>query len=96
MKIRLPRIIDDYNHLMISVYLADQLIVYYCPKIHCQQTQLPLLLQCLDVLCINSYILFKEKVRDNSDEDNSSIVDHKTFLIEFFKSLICYEAMTKA
>ena len=33
--IKIPTIINDYNHWMLCVELVDQLIVYYRPKFHC-------------------------------------------------------------
>lgn len=33
--IKIPGIVDDYNHWMLSLDFADQLILSYCPKICC-------------------------------------------------------------
>ena len=48
--IKIPSLINDYNHWILGVDLVDQLIAYYQPKISCQQTWIPLLLDCLDII----------------------------------------------
>ena len=41
--IKIPFLIDGYNHWMLGVGLADQLIAYCCAKIHCQCTWMPIM-----------------------------------------------------
>ena len=36
--VKIPQIINDYNHWMLGVDLVDQLIAYYRPKIYCRRT----------------------------------------------------------
>ena len=48
--IKIPTIINDYNHWMLGVDLVDQLIAYYQTKIRCRRTWMSLLLYCLDII----------------------------------------------
>ena len=35
--VKIPQIVNDYNHWMLGVDVVDQLIAYYRPKICCQR-----------------------------------------------------------
>ena len=48
--IKIPTLINDYNHWILGVNLVDQLIACYQPKICCRRTWMPLLLDCLDII----------------------------------------------
>ena len=50
---------------------------------------MPLLLHCLDIIRVNSYVLYKETSYFHPLVDNDDIDSHKQFLIEFVNSLIC-------
>lgn len=54
-----PSMIDDYNHSMLGVDKADQLISNYRPILQCRRTWFPLVLHCLDIIRINSFIIMK-------------------------------------
>lgn len=54
--ISIPRIIDDYNHWMLGVDKADQLIAYYQPKLCCCRTWMPLMFHALDVAHVNAFV----------------------------------------
>ena len=56
----IPQIINDYNHWMLGANVVDQLIAYYRPTILCRRTWVPIFLHCLDILRVNSYVLYKE------------------------------------
>ena len=73
---------------MLSVDVVDQLIAYYRPQIRCRRTWVPIFLHCLDILRVNSYVLYKETSYNHPDVNNDTIWDHKLFLIEFVNSLI--------
>ena len=73
---------------MLGVDVVDQLIAYYRPKIRCRRTWVPIFLHCLDILRVNSYVLYKETSYNHPDVNNDTIRDHKHFLIEFVNSLI--------
>ena len=61
-ELKIPQIIiNDYNHWMLGFNVANQIIAYYWPKIWCCRTRMPIFLHCLDILLVNSYILYKEK-----------------------------------
>ena len=87
--IKIPTLINDYNMWMLGVDLVDQLIAYYRPKICCRRTWMPLLLHCLDIIRVNSYVLYKETSYLHPAVDDDEIDSHKQFLIEFVNSLIC-------
>ena len=50
---------------------------------------MPLLLHSLDIILVNSYVLYKETTYLHPAVDNDDIDGHKQFLIEFINSLIC-------
>jgi hypothetical protein len=87
-QLKIPQIINDYNHWMLGVDVVDQLIAYYRPKIRCRRTWVPIFLHCLDILRVNSYVLYKETSYNHPDVNNDTIRDHKHFLIAFVNSLI--------
>lgn len=75
---------------MLGVDVADQLISSYRPKIRCRRTWMPLFLHCLDVLRVNCYILYHETSRKESTIENTKILGHKQFVIEFINCLIVW------
>ena len=50
---------------------------------------MPLLLHCLDIIRVNSYVLYNETAYLHPAVDNNDIDSHKQFLIKFINSLIC-------
>ena len=61
------------------------LIIIWC----CSCTWMPIFLHCLDILRVNSYVLYKETAFNHPDVDEHQKKDnHKLFLIEFVNSLI--------
>ena len=52
--VKIPQIINDYNHWMLGVDLVDQLIAYYRPKIRCRCTWMPLFLHGADIIRVIS------------------------------------------
>ena len=85
--IKIPLLIDDYNHWMLGVDVADQLIAYYRAKIRCRRTWMPIMLQCMDVLRINSYIVYRECNLDQ-DPDFSQRDLHKFYLLGWISAMI--------
>lgn len=53
--LQIPRIIDDYNHCMNGVDLADQLRSYYCTQLIVRRTWMPLFFWLFDTTIINCY-----------------------------------------
>ena len=49
---------------------------------------MPLLLHCLDIIRVNSYVLYKETSYLHPAVNDDEIDSHKQFLIEFVNSLI--------
>jgi hypothetical protein len=76
--IDIPMVIDDYNHWMGGVDKADQLIAYYRPDLRCRRVWVPLLLHCLDIVRVNTYIMAKS--RDDS-------ISHKSYIKQFILEL---------
>ena len=56
---------------------------------------MPLLLHCLDIIRVNSYVLYKETSYLHPLVDNKEIDSHKQFVIEFVDSLICRAKLEK-
>ena len=73
---------------MLGVDLVDQLIAYYWPKICCRRTWMPILLHCLDIIWVNSYVLYKETASKHPAVNDDEMDTHKEFLIEFTNALI--------
>ena len=42
---------------MLGIEKTDQLIAYYCPKIRCRRTWMPLMFHGLDIARVNAYII---------------------------------------
>ena len=57
----IPVWINDYNHFMLGVDLADQIRCYHSKHLKCRRNWLPLFLFILQVSIVNSYILFSKK-----------------------------------
>ena len=77
-----------YASINVGVYLVDQLIAYYRPKIRCRQIWMPLFLHSADIVRVNSYVLYKETVYKHHDVNDDDINSHKQFLVVFINSLI--------
>ena len=65
----IPKIIDDYNHHMGSVNIADQLRSYYSTQLTVNRTWPPLFFWLLDTSIINSYLISKKL------EEESNLID---------------------
>ena len=77
--IPIPTIVDDYNHNMGGVDVADQLRSYYSTQLAVSRTWMPLFFWILDTSIINSYIIGK-KLGINQN--------HKSFRLELIQELI--------
>ncbi len=69
----IPIIIDDYNHFMGRVDIADQLRRYYAIQLPVRRTWMPLFFWLLDTVIINSYLILKK---------NGINISHKDFRIQ--------------
>ena len=85
--IKIPLLIDNYNHWMLGVDLADQLIAYYCAKIHCRRMWMPIMLQYMDVLRINLYIVYRECNLEQDPEFSQHDL-HKKYLLGLINAMI--------
>ena len=75
----IPGIIDDYNHFMGGVDIADQLRGYYGTQLPVRRTWMPLFFWLLDTALVNSYLILK-KVNTN--------INHKDFRLQIVWDLI--------
>ena len=75
----IPCIIDDYNHHMGGVDIADQLRGYYAVQLPVRRTWMPLFFWLLDTSIVNSYLIFKK---------NGNVINHKNFRIHLVWELI--------
>ena len=76
-QICIPTSIDDYNHWMLGVDVADQRIAYYQPDLRCQRTWLPMFIQILGLIRNNSFVVTKTE-----DEE-----DQKIFTLDMIQAL---------
>lgn len=76
---RIPRVIDDYNHLMGGVDLFDQLRSYHEPKFRVRRTWMPIFLFTFNAAITNAYIVHKNLHETRGDEPLS----HTAFVMEF-------------
>ena len=80
-KIKIPTLIDDYNHWMGGVDLADQRIAYYQPDLRCHRNWIPMFIQILSIIRSNSYIVYR----------SCSVMKpmtHKQFTLEMISALM--------
>ena len=84
--LNIPRCIDDYNHHMGGVDIADQYRSYYDTQLISQRTWFPIFFWLVDTALINSFIMY-------SDLDKS--LEHKEFRIQVAWSLILSSAGTR-
>ena len=85
--IEIPQVVDFYNHKMLGVDLCDQLISYFTPKLRCRRTWMPLMIQCLNIVRVNAYLIHKALA--------ASVCSHKDFLEQMILSLLT-RAQTEA
>ena len=85
-KIKIPKVMDDYNHWMCGVNKADQLIAYCHPNPRCRRNWMPIWFHCLDVVQVNSHIVC-DHLGWKSQRPNSSS-KHKEHCVDFIKALI--------
>lgn len=78
----IPVIIDDYNHFMLGVDVADQLIAYYRPNVRCRRTWMPLMLHWLNCTRVNSFITHKGVC------GKARAFSQKIFLITWIKHML--------
>jgi hypothetical protein len=77
--IKIPGMIDDYNHWMIAVDKSDQLISYYRADLRCRRTWMPLMLHCLDVVRVNALAIARKA---------DGTVNHKDFIVSLVEALL--------
>ncbi len=57
--IKIPKMIDDYNHWMGGVDRCDQLISYYRSNLRCRRTWMPMFLHCIDIMRVNCFVIVR-------------------------------------
>ena len=78
----IPLLVDNYNHWMGGVDLADQRIAYYMPDLRCRRNWIPLFIQMLGLVQNNSYLTH------SSQDDKTKIQMHKKFLLSMIEELM--------
>ena len=79
--IYIPSLVDDYNHWMGGVDLADQRIAYYMPDLRCRRNWIPIFIQLLGMIRNNSYVVYKEHHKTKAKS-------HKHFLYTMVTELL--------
>ena len=64
--IKIPKLVDDYNHWMGGVDLADQHIAYYHPSFQFRRTWMPIFVQLLSIIRSNCFIIKKNLLEGRS------------------------------
>ena len=78
--IKIPTLIDDYNHWMGGVDVADQRISYYHPsKLVCYRNWIPIFIQLLSIIRNNAYIIHCSNMEKDA-------LTHK----EFTQEIVCW------
>ena len=80
-EIFIPKLIDDYNHWMGGVDVADQRIAYYNSDLRCQRNWIPMFLQVLSIIRTNSYIV-------HSSIKKKEALSHKKFTLGMIEALL--------
>lgn len=75
----IPIVIDDYNHFMGGVDIADQLRGYYNTQLPVRRTWMPLFFWLLDTAIINSYLILKK---------SGVNISHKEFRLQLVWDLV--------
>jgi len=79
-ELSIPKVIDDYNHYMGGVDIADQLRGYYNCQLIVHRNWFPLLFWLLDTVLVNCSLLYNKVVNEN--------VKSKSFRIDLVWGLI--------
>ena len=80
-RIHIPKLIDNYNHWMGSVDLADQRVAYYIPNLYCHCNWVPLFLQLISLVRVKAYMMYKSIT--NSQGKKS--ISHKKVTLHIIK-----------
>ena len=84
--VTVPQITNDYNYWILGMDLIDQFIVYYCPKLWCCQTWVPIMLHCWNILIISTHILHKEMCKRLVVKENDK--GHKDFFLDLIDLVV--------
>ncbi|KAI3655350.1 hypothetical protein MP638_002350, partial [Amoeboaphelidium occidentale] len=79
MQLKIPKIVDDYNHNMNGVDIADQMRSNYSTQRTHRRTWLPLFYWCLDTALINAMLIMKL---------SNPNMEHKDFRMSVAASLL--------
>ena len=81
--IYIPQLIDDYNHWMGGVDLADQRIAYYQPDLRCRRNWIPIFIQMMSIIRNNAYHVYKDAM-----EKKGVSTTHKSFTLNMIRALL--------
>ena len=85
--IKIPTLIDDYNHWMGGVDMSDQFIAYYHPDLRCFRTWIPMFLQLISIIRSNSYLVYKSQF-NNKPRTRVNVLSHKSFTLAMIQCLL--------
>jgi len=83
-EIFIPTLIDDYNHWMGGVDLADQRIAYYHPNMRCMRTWIPMFIQIISMIRNNCFLVYRNHHKDTK----RMRLTHKQFTMAMIDSLL--------
>ena len=83
-----PGMVDDYNHYMNSVDIADQLQAKFTTKQQTHRSWLPLFYFCLDTTIVNAYILSMVQWNPSPATKKKICGTHRTFREKLVNALL--------
>jgi Transposase IS4 len=84
----IPSIVDDYNHFMNGVDIADQLQAKFTTEQQTYRTWLPLFYFCLDTAVVNAYILFMANWNPSTTVKKKIRSTHRSFRETLVEALL--------
>ena len=95
-EIKIPQVIEDYNRIMNGVGMCDQYISNYRTKFRCQRNWMPIMFHLLDVLQVNSFIVY-DGIKSRTDQEYARQSGrHKTFAMGLADALCARAARAKS
>jgi len=90
----IPSMVDDYNHFMNGVDIADQLRAKFTTEQRTHRTWLPLFYFCLDTAIVNAYILYMAHWNPSVAVKKKIRSTYRTFRKNLVNSLLIWYTLT--
>lgn len=97
--IKKPRLVHEYNAGMLGVDKSDQIIATYNVLRKCVRWWKTLFFHCVDIACVNSFILFQEHRKENPgvpELSRSTYFDQLAFREELIQQIFEYDEVAQA